>query len=103
MPAKDQNLSTRHQLPGDAGRPGDTLDRGRKDRGKRAPETGSREVHGSGAPDADLGSDPPGGNRGGLKPSGEAKGRSRRHKTHATTAWRLSFPLFALSGRQGWW
>ena len=86
MPAKDQNLSTRHQLPGDAGRPGDTLDRGRKDRGKRAPDAGSGAVRGSGAPDADLGSDPQGGNSGGVNPSGEAKGRSRRHKTGRTSA-----------------
>ena len=86
MPAKDQNLSTRHQLPGDAGRPGDTLDRGRKDRGKRAPETGSGEVRGSGAPDADLGSDPEGGNSGGVNPSGEAKTRSRRHKSDGASA-----------------
>lgn len=54
---EDRNLSTEHQLPGDAKRPSDTLDRDQprnpeaeqRDRGKRPFIAGNGEVRGSGA------------------------------------------------------
>ena len=55
MDQDNRNLSTAHQLDGDAKRPSDTLDRdrstgvGENDRGERAFIGGNGEVHGSGA------------------------------------------------------
>jgi hypothetical protein len=54
---QDRNLSTEHQLPGDAKRPSDTLDRDQprtpedeqSDRGRRPFIAGNGEVRGSGA------------------------------------------------------
>ncbi|QPQ54905.1 hypothetical protein IC614_11395 [Allosphingosinicella flava] len=59
MTADDDNLSTRHQRPGDAARPQDTLDR-EDERGRRAsfdPKTGRVAGSGSGAGGGNLGED----------------------------------------------
>ena len=74
---EDRNISTEHQLPGDAARPSDTMDReqprapekeqGDRDRGNRPFIADNGEVRGSGAgagggnPGEDFDDDPAGG------------------------------------------
>jgi hypothetical protein len=72
---EDRNISTEHQLPGDAARPSDTMDREQPrspeqeqgDRGRRPFIADNGEVHGSGSgagggnPGEDFDDDPPSG------------------------------------------